>query len=280
MNTSNGLTAGLNNPLRLAALSPSNSGISVHSSNSLRRRTYPYDVRKPRPVIIPRNGGIARKWCMRTVPAMVTRNRITMKYPPFFTCTASIFTDGFSPEIVTEINAAGTSQLMREGTNSAKKSPNSTTPYCQTISVVMSPKGLNVPPALAATTTLMQAAAMNRPLLAPIAMTTAPITSAVVKLSATGEMKNASMPVSQNTAWRDNPLEIKRARKASKMLRSLIVLMNVMADSRNNSSSAYSSRLCRRISATAWDCSWETYAIAVRIQIAPAATMTGFDFRR
>ena len=74
----------------------------------------------------------------------------------------------------------------------------------------MSPKGLNAPPALAATTTLMQAALMNRPLPAPMAITTAPITSAVVRLSATGEMKNASMPVSQNTARKDRPNETRR----------------------------------------------------------------------
>src|SRR5215467_10393640 len=94
------------------------------------------------------------------------------------------------------MNAAGTSQLMREGMNSAKKSANSTMPYCQTIRVVMSPKGLNAPPALAAITTLIQAAAMNRPLPVPIAMTTAPITSAVVKLSDRGdeERQHAGQP--------------------------------------------------------------------------------------
>ncbi len=38
-------------------------------------------------------------------------------------------------------------------------------PFCQTISVVMSPKGLKAPPALAATTMLMQASATNSRLL-------------------------------------------------------------------------------------------------------------------
>ena len=57
---------------------------------------------------------------------------------------------------------------------------------------------------------------MNRPLPAPIAITTAPITNAVVRLSATGEMKNARMPVNQNTARRDNPNETRRVRKAEK----------------------------------------------------------------
>ena len=51
-----------------------------------------------------------------------------------------------------------------------KNSPNFTTPFCQTMSVVISPNGLKAPPALAATTTLMQPKAMKRPLSAPIVM--------------------------------------------------------------------------------------------------------------
>ena len=60
----------------------------------------------------------------------------------------------------------------------------------------MSPNGLNAPPAFAATTMLMQASVTKRGAPAPTAMTTAPMTSAVVRLSATGEMKKASTPVS------------------------------------------------------------------------------------
>ena len=45
--------------------------------------------------------------------------------------------------------------------NSGKKPANGTRPFCQTISVVMSPNGLKAPPALAATTMLMQATATN-----------------------------------------------------------------------------------------------------------------------
>ncbi len=70
-------------------------------------------------------------------------------------------------------------------------------PFCQTIRVVMSPKGLKAPPALAATTTLMQARLTNRALAPPTVRITAHISSAVVMLSAIGEMKKASRPVSQ-----------------------------------------------------------------------------------
>jgi Na+/H+ antiporter NhaD/arsenite permease-like protein len=65
--------------------------------------------------------------------------------------------------------------------------------------VVMSPNGLKAPPALAATTILMQAMPTNLGLSAPTASTTAHISSAVVRLSATGEMKKARKPVIQNS---------------------------------------------------------------------------------
>jgi hypothetical protein len=55
------------------------------------------------------------------------------------------------------MQAAGTSQFVRDGKNNAKNSKNFNDPLCQTMSVVMSPKGLKAPPALAATTMLMQA---------------------------------------------------------------------------------------------------------------------------
>jgi hypothetical protein len=83
--------------------------------------------------------------------------------------------------------------------NSRKKVWNGMMPFCQTISVVMSPKGLKAPPALAATTILMQPSTTKRGLSAPTAITTAHISSAVVRLSATGEMKKARKPVIQNS---------------------------------------------------------------------------------
>jgi len=83
----------------------------------------------------------------------------------------------------------------------AKNSKNSTLPACHTIKVVMSPNALHAPPALAATTRLMQAMATNFALPAPTASTTPDMINAVVRLSSTGERKNASVPVSQNS-WR------------------------------------------------------------------------------
>lgn len=61
----------------------------------------------------------------------------------------------------------------------------------------MSPKGLNAPPALAATTILTQAIVTNCGLAAPIVKTTVHMIKAVVKLSATGEMQKANIPVIQ-----------------------------------------------------------------------------------
>ena len=61
-------------------------------------------------------------------------------------------------------------------------------PFCHTIKVVMSPNGLNAPPAFAATTMLMQESATKRGASRPSAIATAHMTSAVVRLSATGEM--------------------------------------------------------------------------------------------
>ena len=90
--------------------------------------------------------------------------------------------------------------------NSAKNTQKSTAPllammfFCQTISVVMSPNGLNAPPALAATTILMHASMTNFLLPPPTAITTAAISSAVVRLSAIGEMQKANRPVTQNNA--------------------------------------------------------------------------------
>ena len=62
----------------------------------------------------------------------------------------------------------------------------------------MSPKGLKAPPAFAATTMFMHAIEMNFGLADPTAITTAHNTSAVVKLSARGDIKNARTPVIQN----------------------------------------------------------------------------------
>jgi hypothetical protein len=94
--------------------------------------------------------------------------------------------------------AAGTNQLTSDGNSKAKNSKKVTLPFCHTISVVMSPKGVKAPPAFAATTTLMQARATNAGDFAPTARTTEPMTSAVVRLSSTPDRKKDSRPVSQN----------------------------------------------------------------------------------
>ena len=68
-------------------------------------------------------------------------------------------------------------------------------PACQTIRVVISPKGLKAPPAFAATTILIQPIDKNLVLPFPHANKTEHITKAVVKLSAIGERKNVIIPV-------------------------------------------------------------------------------------
>ena len=61
-----------------------------------------------------------------------------------------------------DIIAAGTRKLTTDGTKRARNVQKSTSPRCQTINVVMSPNGLNAPPAFAATTILIQATATKR----------------------------------------------------------------------------------------------------------------------
>src|SRR3954469_20281857 len=100
--------------------------------------------------------------------------------------------------------SAGTSQLTTDGTTNGKKPVNGTLPACQTMSVVMSPNGLNAPPALAATTILIQAGTTNAGLPRPMVNATAPITRAVVRLSRMGDITNAMQPVIQNTARNDS----------------------------------------------------------------------------
>ncbi len=81
----------------------------------------------------------------------------------------------------------------------SKNSKNDSLPDCQTISVVMSPKGVNAPPAFAATTMLMQPSATKRALSRPIASSTAPMTSDVVRLSSRPDIRKDRMPVIQNS---------------------------------------------------------------------------------
>ena len=92
----------------------------------------------------------------------------------------------------------GIIKFTSEGKNNFKNWKNSTYPACQTIKVVISPKGLNAPPAFAATTIFTQLILVKFLLPLPTAKTTAHIVKAVVKLSAIGDKKNDIKPVIQN----------------------------------------------------------------------------------
>ena len=131
---------------------------------------------------------------------MVSRNKTTINKPPrlIIACSPSEMPLGLSLLMKECIIAAGITKLTTAGINNLKKTLNSIIPFCQTIKVVISPKGLNAPPALAATTILMQEREMKRGLSEPTAITTAHIIKAVVRLSAIGEIKKANIPVIQN----------------------------------------------------------------------------------
>ena len=187
--------------------------------------------------------------------------------------------------------AAGTSQFTSDGRKRAKNPEKGMSPFCHTISVVMSPKGENAPPALAATTMLISDTSTKRGLPTPTLSTTVPISSAVVRLSAIGEMQNANAPVIQNRLRKLKPRDTNHPRSASNTPRSSIELMYVIAASKNKKSSAYSSRLCRTIaSANCVSASFAAGAVAalaacayrhpISAQMMPAATSTGFDLRR
>ena len=98
-----------------------------------------------------------------------------------------------------ESKNAVTNQPINEAGKSAKKSKNGDLPAAQTISVVMSPNGLHAPPAFAATTIFIAPATRKFVLFLSIVKRTVDRISAVVRLSATGLMKNAKIPVSQNS---------------------------------------------------------------------------------
>src|SRR4051794_31093109 len=96
-----------------------------------------------------------------------------------------------------EMRNAGRSQLTSEGRNRGKKCPKWTNPFCQIIRVVISPNGEKTPPALAATTMLTHAPAVDFLSCPRAAMATAPMTSAVVRLSAMGDRTKDNAPTDQ-----------------------------------------------------------------------------------
>ena len=174
---------------------------------------------------MPITGGSCRKLWNETAVVMVSRNSAMIVFAPGFMVTISPLLSGCPAGTAKCMMAAGTTKLTSDGTNSTKKVQNSTMPFCHTIRVVMSPNGLNAPPALAPTTMLIQARVTKRVLSPPTASTTAHISSAVVRLSATGEMKKARMPVSQNSVRKPKPLRTSQERSASNTLRSSMALM-------------------------------------------------------
>ena len=215
---------------------------------------------------------------MVTAIAMVRINRPTTTQAPCCKSALSVTGSGWSfPTAKLRIDAV-TTQFTTEGMNRAKNSWKCTTPFCQTIRVVISPKGLNAPPAFAATTILIQAMAMNLVLLPPTATATAAINRAVVRLSAIGDITKASPPVIQKILRSEKPCVTSQTRRTSNTPRSSIVLMKVIAANRNRNSSTNSSR-SPRISTWARSTSPACMkAIATNTQIRPAATITGLDF--
>ena len=148
---------------------------------------------------MPYTGGRCKKLWKLTAVTMVSRNKPTICRPPGLIVTCSFESDLGVPEGKAKcIIAAGIRKLTTDGRNRLKKVAKSIRPFCHTIRVVISPNGLKAPPAFAATTMLIQAIPIKAGLSAPTAITTAHIISAVVKLSATGEIKNARIPVNQN----------------------------------------------------------------------------------
>ncbi|MNJ64413.1 hypothetical protein D3C77_603610 [compost metagenome] len=156
---------------------------------------------------------------------MVRRKSSTMVAAPRLSTTSSSSTLGAWRGTIRLIRLAGIRKLSRAGMKSAKNWPNGTLPACHTIRVVMSPKGLKAPPALAATTMLMQARLMKRRSPLATLSTTVHIRSAVVRLSTTGEMKKARNPVSQNRVRRLSPARTRRARRAANSNLSSMALM-------------------------------------------------------
>ena len=133
---------------------------------------------------------------------IVSKNKPTMIKPPCLITLPFTSSSGAGLPLVTanDMMVAGIIKLTTAGINNAKNSLNSRMPFCHTINVVISPKGLNAPPAFAPTTMLTQAIAIKSGRPCPTAIITAHITNAVVRLSAIGEMKNAKIPVNQNNA--------------------------------------------------------------------------------
>lgn len=82
---------------------------------------------------------------------MESRNKKIIDLAPRFSwISSSVLASG--PVLTARLTmAAGMTRLIRDGMNSVKNPRKETMPFCQTIRVVISPNGLNAPPALTAT---------------------------------------------------------------------------------------------------------------------------------
>lgn len=105
---------------------------------------------------------LASKRWPRTAVAMVAANNPTTTSAPVLSRLTSLVGSGMPRGTVKCISAAGTRKLTGAGRKRWKNSRDSSLPFCQTISEVMSPNGEMTPPALAATTMMMQPRTMNR----------------------------------------------------------------------------------------------------------------------
>ena len=162
-----------------------------------------------------------------------------MTRPPFLIVTTSVDAwIGFSSPIEERHDRRRNQPVHQRRNEQREETREGHDAACHAMSVVMSPNGLKAPPALAATTTLMQATTTNFGRSRPTASATAPMIRAVVRLSAIGEMTNASPPVIQKIARRLKPRLASHARRAAKTPRSPSVFTKVIAASRNSISSA------------------------------------------
>ena len=96
--------------------------------------------------------------------------------------------------------------------------------------------------------------------------------------SATGEIKKASTPVIQKIFRKEYPALTSLIRNTSKICRSSIAFIKVIATSKNRNSSAYSSMLCLIATSATPVIPFIEYIRPISPHMIPAANITGFDF--
>mmetsp|Transcript_7660 Transcript_7660/g.47284 ORF Transcript_7660/g.47284 Transcript_7660/m.47284 type:complete len:226 (-) Transcript_7660:824-1501(-) len=184
----------------------------------------PYIFSIPIPVIMPSTGGSCMNACTRAERVTVNRNMHVTVTAPLRSLVLSVTGRGCPFPMVRDMRLAGTNQLTKEGSRSSTKSGMSSLCFCQTMSVVTSPKGLNAPPAFDATIVLMNPSTTKLGCPLPTVLMTAPIRRAVVRLSASGERKKAISPVTQNMVFRLYSFSTRNTLRYPKTLSSCMVL--------------------------------------------------------